>query len=147
MAPEGLLESVYGPKTDVWAFGVLMFEMLHGDPPLGFCNAEQELKMHIMKPLNPRAFKATIPQDLRDLIVKCLEVDLRKRISMRDIQFHPYIQRITMELGRNGISGDRRNSRLATMQANYRIDLSRSNSTSKMEMRPRFGINRTEMVS
>lgn len=145
MAPEGLLESVYGPKSDVWAFGVLLFEMLHGDPPLGFCNAEHELKMHITKPINQRAFKATIPQDLRDLITKCLEVDMRRRISMRDIQFHPYMQRISRELGR--LSGDRRNSRFSTMQSNYRADLVRSNSTSKIEMRNRFGVNRTDMVS
>ena len=25
MSPEGLLEGIYGPKTDVWAFGVFMF--------------------------------------------------------------------------------------------------------------------------
>jgi serine/threonine protein kinase len=101
MSPEGLLQSTYGPKSDVWALGVLLFEMLHGDPPMGFCNSESELKMHINKPINPKAFKPTIPHDLRDLIIKCLEVDYRKRISMQDIQFHPYIQRVSKELGRN----------------------------------------------
>lgn len=115
--------------------------MLHGDPPLGFCNAESELKIHISKAINPRIFKASIPQDLKDLIIKCLEVDWRRRISMRDIQFHPYMQRITRELGRAG--GDRKSSRLATMHNS----VSRNNSTSKLEMRQRFGINRADMIS
>jgi hypothetical protein len=30
MSPEGFIENIYGPKTDIWAFGVLIFEMLHG---------------------------------------------------------------------------------------------------------------------
>lgn len=25
MSPEGLLQNVYGPKTDVWAFGILIY--------------------------------------------------------------------------------------------------------------------------
>ena len=29
MAPEGILQNMYGPKTDVWAFGVLTYELYH----------------------------------------------------------------------------------------------------------------------
>jgi serine/threonine protein kinase len=34
MSPEGLLHHIYGPKTDVWAFGILIYELLHGKTPL-----------------------------------------------------------------------------------------------------------------
>ena len=34
MSPEGLLNHIYGPKTDVWAFGILIYELLHGKTPL-----------------------------------------------------------------------------------------------------------------
>jgi serine/threonine protein kinase len=37
MSPEGLLSNIYGPKTDVWAFGVILFEILHGYPPMNYC--------------------------------------------------------------------------------------------------------------
>lgn len=39
MPPEALLQSVYNPKTDIWAYGILIYELLHGDPPLAFCQA------------------------------------------------------------------------------------------------------------
>lgn len=37
MSPEGYVQNLYGPKTDVWAFGVLVYEMLHGKQPLLDC--------------------------------------------------------------------------------------------------------------
>lgn len=37
MAPEAMTENLYGPKTDVWAFGILLYEIVHGDTPLGYC--------------------------------------------------------------------------------------------------------------
>ena len=40
----------YGPKTEVWAFGVMIYELLHGDTPLSQCRSEQELKEKIMLP-------------------------------------------------------------------------------------------------
>jgi serine/threonine protein kinase len=30
MSPEGLIQNIYGAKTDIWAFGVLIYELLHG---------------------------------------------------------------------------------------------------------------------
>ena len=30
MAPEGLVSNIYGPKTDVWSFGMLIYEIIHG---------------------------------------------------------------------------------------------------------------------
>lgn len=37
MSPEGLINHEYGPKTDVWSFGVLLYELIHGDTPLSYC--------------------------------------------------------------------------------------------------------------
>ena len=39
MSPEGLLLNEYSPKTDVWSFGVLIYEMIHGDTPLSGCRS------------------------------------------------------------------------------------------------------------
>ena len=47
MSPEGLLHNVYGPKTDVWSFGVLLYELLHGKTPFHNCESEAELKQRV----------------------------------------------------------------------------------------------------
>jgi NIMA (never in mitosis gene a)-related kinase len=40
MSPEGLINHEYSPKTDVWSFGVLLYELIHGDTPLSRCKTE-----------------------------------------------------------------------------------------------------------
>ena len=42
MSPEGFIHNIYGPKTDVWAFGILIYELLHGDTPYAPCMLEKD---------------------------------------------------------------------------------------------------------
>lgn len=44
MSPEGYIENKYGPKTDVWAFGILLYELISGKTPFYDCKSEVELK-------------------------------------------------------------------------------------------------------
>lgn len=37
MSPEGLLLNVYGEMTNIWALGVVIYDIIHGKTPLGFC--------------------------------------------------------------------------------------------------------------
>lgn len=32
---------LYGPKTDVWAFGIFVYEILHGKTPYFHCKTEE----------------------------------------------------------------------------------------------------------
>jgi serine/threonine protein kinase len=41
MSPEGIKYNVYGPTTDVWAFGIFMYELLHGKTPYSHCKKEK----------------------------------------------------------------------------------------------------------
>lgn len=75
MAPEGLISNVYGPKTDVWAFGMLLFEMLHGQTPFSNCESEAQLKQKVIIPVNWDHLKGSLPSPLKRLILKCLKVD------------------------------------------------------------------------
>jgi serine/threonine protein kinase len=49
MSPEGLLSNHYGSKTDVWAFGVVLFELVHGKQPLLACKSDDELRSAVGK--------------------------------------------------------------------------------------------------
>jgi serine/threonine protein kinase len=40
MSPEGYINNIYGPKTDVWAFGVLLYELAEGKTPYNECRTE-----------------------------------------------------------------------------------------------------------
>ena len=106
MAPEGLIDHIYGPTTDVWAFGVVMYEILHGIPPMAFCQSEMELKLHINVQIREQRFKGTISPELRNLIMRCLEVDWRKRPSMFELAAHPYIQGLAKEFSKNVINNE-----------------------------------------
>jgi serine/threonine protein kinase len=61
MSPEGIHNNSYGPKTDVWAFGIMLYELYHGQPPFCFCQSEQELKAVVLKPMQWNQLKASIP--------------------------------------------------------------------------------------
>lgn len=99
MSPEAFIDHIYGPKTDVWAFGVFIFEILHGDTPLGFCQSEPELKMHIRTPIRVEAINPRISYELKELILRCLDVDERRRISIQEIEQMPFMRRLTAQFG------------------------------------------------
>lgn len=81
MSPEGLISNHYGPKTDVWAFGVILFELLHGRQPLIACTSDEELRSAIVKNIRDDQMKAELSAEVRELIKRCLEVDVEKRIT------------------------------------------------------------------
>lgn len=76
-----------------------MYELIHGDTPLAFCQNEADLRMHIMSPLRSESFHPSVSMDLRDLIRRCLEVSEHKRISIHEIEHTPFMKRIALELG------------------------------------------------
>jgi serine/threonine protein kinase len=39
MSPECVKHNVYGPKSDVWAFGIFIYEILHGKTPYTHCKS------------------------------------------------------------------------------------------------------------
>ena len=60
MSPEGLIENIYGPKTDVCAFGVMIYELLHGETPFSHCRTESELKYCMSIPIGWSQLKSEL---------------------------------------------------------------------------------------
>jgi serine/threonine protein kinase len=51
MSPEAFLDNVYGRKTDVWSFGIILYELLHGKTPFSDFNDHELLKAKITVPI------------------------------------------------------------------------------------------------
>ncbi|CEF66760.1 Protein kinase domain and Serine/threonine-/dual specificity protein kinase, catalytic domain and Protein kinase-like domain-containing protein [Strongyloides ratti] len=92
LPPEMLIdrrEISYGKKVDIWALGILIFEMLSGDTPFSGNSVE-----HIISRIRTGRFHmpCSIDGEARDLIKKLLKRNPEKRINFNDILSHPWIQ-------------------------------------------------------
>jgi len=97
MAPELLVKMKYNVKADIWSFGVIMYEMLHGRNPYYFASTVPELK-ELMQ-TQKITFDNFSPECI-DLLNKILESDPIKRINWEDFFDHDWfsstkINRIT----------------------------------------------------
>jgi eukaryotic-like serine/threonine-protein kinase len=82
MAPEQCIGAAVEPRTDLYALGVLMYEMLTGSLPIRAENRRDLLDLHQKEAPKPaRTFRPDlpIPQELDEAILMCLE----KRITDR----------------------------------------------------------------
>ncbi|CAL9734278.1 spindle assembly checkpoint kinase [Monosporozyma servazzii] len=90
LSPELITSKEYDQTVDVWALGVLMYELLVGSPPFEESTKEMTYK-RIMKV--DIEFPQTMSLDAQNLIKRILSTDPRSRLSLRDIKRHPFILR------------------------------------------------------
>lgn len=82
LAPELIKQSNgYGPSVDIWAFGVLLFELLEGHPPF----YDQNPLSIYRKILNGKYRAPNQSPDLRDLLEKLLQVNPEQRLGCQGI--------------------------------------------------------------
>lgn len=92
MAPEGYIDNIYGPKTDVWAFGLVVYELLHGKAPLSHITTQEDLRRLLKIPIKHNQLRVDLSPEIKQLITRCLEVKEEERISMEEIENLPYFQ-------------------------------------------------------
>lgn len=88
MSPEMLAQKRHGEKTDVWALGILLFELLHGSPPYKADNFEtmkRQSEVRIIQ-ANPK-----VSAETRDLLEKMVVKDPKHRFSIDQVLAHPAI--------------------------------------------------------
>jgi serine/threonine-protein kinase len=84
MAPEqaGGKRQELGPAADIYALGVILYELLTGRPPLQAETAlETLLLVRSEDPLPPGRLRPKLPRDLETICLKCLQKEPRKRYA------------------------------------------------------------------
>ncbi|MBA4191920.1 MAG: hypothetical protein C0467_28405 [Planctomycetaceae bacterium] len=87
MAPEQARgdTKLVGPAADVWAIGVILFELLTGRLPFSADTTAALLrKVEREEAPSPRALRADLPRDLEAICLMCLEKEPRRRYASAD---------------------------------------------------------------
>ena len=100
MAPEQVVGVRGDPRSDVFAIGVMLYELATGELPFGEPQTRGGLRQRLwMEPAPPRALDPTIPAWLQEIILHCLEPEAAKRYgSAAQLAFdlaHPEQVRVT----------------------------------------------------
>jgi len=93
MAPEVVLGESYNTKVDIWSLGIVVREMLEGEPP--FANEPPLRALYLLTTQDPPPIKE--PQnwslDCLDFMDKCLQRDPVKRNSAEGLLQHPFVSK------------------------------------------------------
>ncbi|KAM7022171.1 serine/threonine-protein kinase PAK 3-like isoform 2-T2 [Acridotheres tristis] len=91
MAPEVVTRSPYGPKVDIWSFGIVAIEMVEGEPPYfkeTGAMARARIRQNGTPQLQePRRLSAL----LRDFLECSLDSDDERRFSAQELLQHPFL--------------------------------------------------------
>ncbi|CCD25479.1 aurora kinase NDAI_0F01600 [Naumovozyma dairenensis CBS 421] len=90
LSPEMIRSREYDDTVDVWALGVLTYELVAGDPPFEEDSKELTYKRILKGEIR---FPGTVSQDVRDLISRLLKNDPKERILLKEVMVHPWIMR------------------------------------------------------
>ncbi len=79
-----MVDRVYSPKSDSWAFGVLIIEIWTQKPPypdLTAFEAGAKVSQMLLKP-SPESW---FPQEIKNLVQTCCEFNVTQRIYIQDV--------------------------------------------------------------
>ncbi|MEX0914772.1 MAG: protein kinase [Wenzhouxiangellaceae bacterium] len=85
VSPEQIRGENVDERADIYALGVMMFEVFTGNLPFSGDSSSEVLRAHLkQEPLQPIEFWPEIPERLNNLIMNCLAREARQRIQSVD---------------------------------------------------------------
>lgn len=105
IAPEQVVGVRGDPRSDIFAIGVMLYQLCTGELPFGAPQTQAGLRQRLwVDPVPPRKLKPELPEWLQEVVLRCLEPEAAKRYpSAAHLAFdlsHPEQVAIT-ERGRN----------------------------------------------
>ena len=92
--PEMVEGKPHNQMVDVWSLGVLMYEFLVGTPPFEATgHHETYKKIRAVDIKWPEHMQGKEKAEARDLITKLLVKDPSARMSLSEVQSHPWIKK------------------------------------------------------
>jgi len=94
ISPEQVLGARYDPRSDIFALGVILYQLATGRLPFGAPTHWRGFRQRLYRyPVPPRAIQENIPEWLQEIILHCLEVRWQDRyVTAAEVAFdllHP----------------------------------------------------------
>ncbi len=82
IAPEQVVGVRGDPRSDIFAIGVMLYELCTGELPFGDPQTEAGLRQRLwMDPTPPRQLRIDMPPWLQEVVMRCLEPEAAKRYA------------------------------------------------------------------
>jgi len=134
MAPEMISEIPYNFCVDIWALGVLLFELLHGYSPFRSNSSAEDYYLEVFRNVSKHNFKIEreISENCADLLKKLLDKNHTDRIKIKDVFQHPWV----IENENKETNHKQRNSESTNFQSNSSQNSNANNKSKDVEVIP-----------
>jgi len=93
MAPELIRGNEYGTRVDIWSLGIMLMEMLEGNPPYMQFPPLRALFLITTKGIPPLQNPEKWSVELREFCNRCIEKDVESRPESNELLQHPFLRK------------------------------------------------------